>query len=147
MGDGNGKAVFTTPQGLNADPDEVPTPVEGEVLRLFTIRSDDQFNTTIYSLDDRFRRIEGNRRVLLMNAHDISRLGLQAGAVVTARTEWRQDDVRREVGGLTVVAYDLPPGSVAGYYPELNPLMPLNHHAKESHVPAAKSIPVRVQAG
>ncbi len=143
----SGKAVFTTPQGLNADPDEVPTPVEGEVLRLFTIRSDDQFNTTIYSLDDRFRRIEGNRRVLLMNAHDIGRLGLQAGAVVTARTEWRQDDVRREVGGLTVVAYDLPPGSVAGYYPELNPLMPLNHHAKESHVPAAKSIPVRVQAG
>ena len=143
----SGKAVFTTPPGLDADPDEVPTPVQGEVLRLFTIRSDDQFNTTIYSLDDRFRRIEGNRRVLLMNARDIDRLGLRTGQVVTARTEWRQDDVRREVGGLTVVAYDLPPGSVAGYYPELNPLMPLKHHARESHVPAAKSIPVRVHAG
>ncbi len=142
----SGKAVFTAPEGLLADPDEVPTPVDGEVLRLFTIRSDDQFNTTIYSLDDRFRRLEGNRRVLLMNPHDIGRLGLEAGSLARARTEWRQDDVRREVGGLTVVAYDLPAGSVAGYFPELNPLMPLGHHARESHVPAAKSIPIRVLA-
>ncbi|GKS97535.1 FdhF/YdeP family oxidoreductase [Acidovorax sp. SUPP2825] len=143
----SGRAAFVAPGGLQADPDQVPTPVDGEVLRLFTIRSDDQFNTTIYSLNDRFRRIEGTRQVLLMNAHDIERLGLQAGARVTARTQWRQDDVRREVSGLTVVAYDLPRGAVAGYYPELNPLMPLDHHARESHVPAAKSIPVRLFPG
>ena len=140
----SGKAVFVTPTASSADPDLVPTPIDGDVLRLFTIRSDDQFNTTVYGLDDRFRRIAGTRRVLLMNAIDIERLGRTAGDRVTAQTVWH-DDVRREVRDLEIVAYDVPRGAVAGYYPELNPLMPLAHHARDSHVPAGKSIPIRLR--
>ncbi len=97
----------------------------------------------IYSLDDRFRGIEGTRKVLLMNPADIARLGLEEGAEVTARTA-ANDGVEREVPGLSVRAHALPSGAVAGYYPELNPLVPLWHHAKESKVPAAKSVAVRI---
>ena len=75
----NGKANFIVPEGLAADPD---TPADGaDVLRLMTMRSDDQFNTTIYSLDDRFRGVYGTRRVLLMNRADMARLGMTEGAV------------------------------------------------------------------
>ncbi len=139
------KANFIAPDTLVSDPD-APSDGDGaghDVLRLMTLRSDDQFNTTIYSLDDRFRKIEGTRMVLLMHPDDIARLGLHDGAIVTARTA-TDDDVVREVGGLSVRPYALPPGAVGGYYPELNPLIPLWHHAKESQVPAAKSIPIRL---
>ncbi len=137
-----GKANFVVPDGLVADPD---TPETGpDVLRLMTLRSDDQFNTTVYSLDDRFRGVYGTRRVLLMNAADIARLGLHEGATVTATTAV-DDGERREVAGLRVTPYDIPPGCAAGYYPECNPLLPLAHHAKGSKVPAAKSIPVRLR--
>ncbi len=141
-----GKANFTVPDSLSADPD---VEVHGaNVLRLFTLRSNGQFNTTVYSYDDRFRGIHGTRRVVLMNRADIGRLGLSEGDEVTAvcAAPPRDGDgnVRREVHGLRVTAYDLPEGSCAGYYPECNPLVPLWHHAKESKVPAAKSIPVRL---
>ena len=137
----SGKAVFIEPKSLVADPDAPP--VGDDVLRLITIRSDDQFNTTVYSNDDRFRRIKGTRRVLLMHDADIARLGFRAGSVVTASTVWT-DGVAREVRALELVPYDIPRGSVAGYFPELNPLIPLAHHAIDSHVPAAKSIPIRL---
>lgn len=137
----SGKAHFIVPDGLDENPD---TPAQGpDVLRLMTVRSDDQFNTTIYSLDDRFRGIYGTRQVLLMNVADMARLGLAEGAMVTATTA--VDDGRhRTVAGLRVTPYDIPPGCVAGYYPECNPLVPLAHHALHSQVPAAKSIPVRL---
>ena len=137
----SGKAQFIVPDGLPTDPD---TPAVGaDVLRLMTMRSDDQFNTTIYSLDDRFRGIYGTRQVLLMNVDDIARLGLAEGSIVTATTA--VDDGRlRQVAGLRVTPYDIPPGCVAGYYPECNPLVPLAHHAEGSIVPASKSIPVRL---
>lgn len=139
----NGKANFMVPDTLVADPD---TPEQGDdVLRLMTMRSDDQFNTTIYSLDDRFRGIYGTRRVLLMNAADIARLGMAEGDVVTARTAV-DDGVLREVPGLRVTPFDIPPGCVAGYFPECNPLVPLAHHAEGSQVPASKSIPIRLLA-
>jgi formate dehydrogenase major subunit len=120
------------------------TPARGaDDLRLFTLRSDSQFNTTIYSHDDHFRGIRGSRMVLLMNERDIERRGLAAGADVVLET--RSTDTRtRRVAGLKIVAFDLPEGCVAGYYPECNPLLPLSHHAKQSKVPAAKSIPVRI---
>jgi molybdopterin-dependent oxidoreductase alpha subunit len=137
-----GKANFIVPDGLEVDPD---APVTGpEVLRLMTIRSDDQFNTTIYSLDDRFRGVHGTRLVLFMNRDDIARLGLSEGAIVKAMTAV-DDGELREVEGLRVTPYDIPPGCAAAYYPECNPLVPLAHHAEGSKVPASKSIPIRLQ--
>lgn len=138
----NGKANFKTPRGFDEDPDmHVADP---KVLRLMTLRSDDQFNTSVYTLDDRFRGIFGTRRVLLMNPADIVRLGFVVGEQVTASTV-ANDDVTRSVAGLRVTAYDIPPGCVAGYYPECNPLIPLWHHAEGSFVPAAKAIPIRLR--
>jgi molybdopterin-dependent oxidoreductase alpha subunit len=143
----NKKANFFAPDGLVADPD-APSDVDGpsrDVLRLMTLRSDDQFNTTVYKLGDRFRDVSGTRMVLLMNPSDIDRLGFAEGSTVTASTV-TTDGIVREVGGLVVKPYSIPLGAIGGYYPELNALIPLWHHAEESHVPAAKSIPVRLRA-
>ena len=130
-----------TPDSFEEDPDMPSMSPDG--LRLMTMRGDSQFNTTIYSLDDRFRGVFGTRHVLLMNKGDMARLGLKEGSFVTALSE-STDGVRRGVDGLRVQPYDIPAGCVAGYYPELNSLIPLSHHAKESKVPAAKSIAVRL---
>jgi len=138
----NGKANFTVPDSLAVDPD---MPDHPDTLRLFTVRSDGQFNTTIYSLDDRFRGVEGDRKVLLMSRADMDARGLRDGERVTASTA-TNDGVERKVDGLRVMEYPVPAGCVAGYYPECNPLLPLWHHAKESFVPAAKSIAIRIQA-
>ncbi|MET0319951.1 MAG: FdhF/YdeP family oxidoreductase [Duganella sp.] len=135
----NGRANFIVPQTLVVDPDQ-PAP-GGNVLRLFTVRSDSQFNTTVYNLDDRFRGVYGGRKVLLMNALDIERLGFAEGDQVDAHGV-AADGLARAVHGLKLVGYDVPPGCIAGYYPECNPLLPLEHHAVESMVPAAKSIAV-----
>jgi molybdopterin-dependent oxidoreductase alpha subunit len=137
----DGKAHFLVPRGFDEDPDMATR--GPDVLRLMTLRSDDQFNTTIYSLDDRFRGVYGTRKVLLMNPADIQRLGFQAGDQVVAATV-ANDNVTRMVADLRVTPYDIPAGCVAGYYPELNPLIPLWHHAEGSQVPAAKSIPIRL---
>jgi anaerobic selenocysteine-containing dehydrogenase len=118
---------------------------EPGALRLMTLRSDSQFNTTIYSLDDRFRGIKGTRMVILMNRADMALHSLQEHDKVTLQTIV-DDGIDRRVDGLRIVPYDIPRGCIAGYYPECNPLLPLWHYAKESKVPAAKSIPVRVVA-
>ena len=141
----SGKAEFTTPQELAGTPGANGARMTGgaDVLRLFTIRSDGQFNTTIYSYDDRFRGVQGSRMVLFMAPADIEARGLVQGDVVTLHTA-TDDGVERRVDGLAIVPYDVPAGCIAGYYPECNPLIPLWHHAKESKVPAAKSIDVRL---
>ena len=113
-------------------------------MQLITLRSNGQFNTTIYSYDDRLRGIYGSRYVVLMHRNDIDRLGLQEGKMV-ALTTAVDDGVERRVEGFRIVAYDIPEGCIAGYYPECNPLLPLWHHAEKSKTPAAKSIPVRVE--
>jgi len=132
------RAEFTVPDELPGDPD---MDANAGTLRLFTIRSDGQFNTTIYHNDDRFRGVFGSRMVLFMSAADMARRGLRQGDLVALHTP-SDDGVARRVGGLAVVPYDVPEGCIAGYYPELNPLIPLWHHAKESKVPAAKAIDV-----
>lgn len=135
------KAEFKAPPGLEPDPD---MPLGGhDVLRLMTLRSNGQFNTTIYKEDDRFRDVTGTRMVLFMNADDIARLGLADGASVALDTVSTDGHARR-VEGLTVKRYDMPAGNVGGYYPELNVLLPLSHHDSQAHTPAAKSIPVRI---
>ena len=137
----NGRANFITPEELDEDPD---MPGCGpDTLRMITLRSNDQFNTTVYGYDDRFRGIKGTRDVLLMNRSDIDRLGLTNGARVKVRTISR-DNVLRELAGLTIVRYDIPAGCVGAYYPEANVLLPVWHHAVGSKTPAAKSIPVSV---
>ena len=137
----NGRANFVTPASLIEDPDAPEQ--ESDVLRLMTMRSDDQFNTTIYTLNDRFRGVKGSRRVLFLNQKDMERLGIREGQQVTAVTVVK-DGIERSVAGLSVTSYGIPQGCAAGYYPECNPLIPLWHHAKDSFVPAAKSIPIRL---
>ncbi|MDO9429094.1 MAG: FdhF/YdeP family oxidoreductase [Methylobacterium sp.] len=136
-----GRANFTVPEGLNEDPD---MPARGpDILDLITLRSNDQFNTTIYGYDDRFRGVKGTRTILFMNAADMARIGVRDGETVDLSTP-SDDGIDRSVKGLRVIQYDIPPGNCGGYYPELNPLIPLWHHDEQSKTPAAKAIPVRV---
>ena len=138
-----GKANFITPKSLAED---IDTPEDQrDIVQLITLRSNGQFNTTVYNYDDRFRGIYGSRHVVLMNQNDIDRLGFKEGNLVALKTAV-DDGVERKVEGLRVVAYDIPEGCIAGYYPECNPLLPLWHYAEGSKTPAAKSIPVRVEA-
>jgi len=137
-----GKANFITPVGLATDIDR-PDP-KREILQLITLRSNDQFNTTIYGYNDRFRGIQGTRMVVLMNRDDMARLGLEEGDNVRLVTD-AGDDKYRSVSGFRVTPYNIPEGCCGGYYPECNPLVPLWHHAERSKVPAAKSVPVRIE--
>ena len=137
----SGKAEFTTPQMLNATGfGDAP----GR-YRLITLRSNDQFNTTIYGFSDRLRGIEGTRTVVLINPQDMERAGLVPGQSVSLASD-AEDGVERLVSGLTVMPFDLPDGCIGGYYPELNPLMPLSRHDVHSKTPAAKAVPVRIRA-
>nr|WP_294851112.1 FdhF/YdeP family oxidoreductase [uncultured Sphingomonas sp.] len=135
----NGKANFLPFPGL-----EVNEPVaDAAMLRLATVRSHDQFNTTIYSYNDRYRGIKGSRMVIFMNVDDMSDRGLKEEDTISLQTI-STDGVERRVDGLTVINYPMPRGAIAGYYPELNPLLPLYYHDAISGTPAAKSIPVKV---
>jgi len=138
----NGRANIVTPKGLDEDLD-MPG-VGHDVLRLMTLRSNDQFNTTVYGYSDRFRGIEGTRMVVLMHRDDIDRLGLKEGEQVGMETE-SKDNIKRAMSGFRVTPYDIPVGCVGAYYPEANVLMPVWHYAEGSKVPAAKSIPVRIR--
>jgi formate dehydrogenase major subunit len=137
----NGKANFLPFPGLHANK---PVADPG-MLRLATVRSHDQFNTTIYSYNDRYRGVYNDRMVLFMNAEDRAARGLPRGCRVSLEAI-TDDGVLRRVDGLTVLDYPMSRGAVAGYYPELNPLLPLEYHDEISGTPAAKSIPVRIVA-
>jgi len=137
----NGKANFLLLEGL-----EVNDPIDDpSMLRLATVRSHDQFNTSIYSYNDRYRGVYNDRMVLFMNEEDRRARGLAQEARVALET-FSDDGHHRRVEGLTVLDYPMPRGAVAGYYPELNPLLPLGYYDRISGTPAAKSIPVRVVA-
>ena len=111
------------------------------VFTLFTTRSHDQYNTTIYGHDDRYRGVFGQRRVVFINAADIQHLGLRDGDWVDLHTAW-SDGVERRADRFKLVAYDIPRGNLAAYYPETNPLVPLSSTAIEAGTPTSKSIPV-----
>ena len=113
-------------------------------LLLQTLRSHDQFNTTIYGLSDRYRGIEGGRRVVFVHKEDISALGFDPGDLVDLVTHWPGDDLVRVAPSFRIVEYDTPRGSAAAYYPETNPLVPLDHTALGSNQPASKSVVVRL---
>ncbi|HEU0016600.1 MAG TPA: FdhF/YdeP family oxidoreductase [Longimicrobium sp.] len=112
-------------------------------LRLFTIRSHDQYNTTIYGLDDRYRGIKQARRVVLMHADDLAERGLRPGDWVDVRS--RAADGRERVAPrFRAVAYDVPRGCCAAYFPEANVLVPIGSTAKGSNTPSSKMVPVTV---
>jgi molybdopterin-dependent oxidoreductase alpha subunit len=137
-----GRANFKLPHALSASFDD---DANADVLRLVTLRSNDQFNTTVYGFDDRLRGIHGSRMILMINREDRVRLGIGEGGDARLTTV-AGDGIVRTLGGLQTIDYDLPAGTCAGYYPELNGLIPLFHHDQESKTPAAKSVPVRVTA-
>lgn len=141
----SGKAQFMTPRKLDEDDDVATDPNRRDVLQLMTLRSNDQFNTTVYGYDDRFRGVKGTRSVIFLNRDDITRLGFAAGDWVKIRTAI-EPEVLREVGPMQIVPYDIPASCAAAYYPECNALVPLWHHAEKSKVPAAKSVPVTLHA-
>jgi len=137
----SGKATFTTPKQMTA----VGFSEAPGRYRLITMRSNDQFNTTIYGYSDRMRGIEGTRDVLLINPDEMKRANLHEGQAVSLVGD-AEDGVERTVSGLKVVPFSLPDGCLGAYYPEMNPLMPLSHHDGPSKTPAAKSVPVRIRA-
>ncbi len=136
-----GKANFIAPKSLAGNVDTPPS--QTDVFQLTTIRSQGQFNTTVYSDRDRFRGVSGTRMVVFMNPSDIARAGLAEGDTIGLSTAL-EDDTRRHVDGFIVRPYNVPEGCLAGYYPECNPLVPLSHHAQGSLVPAVKGLPVRI---
>ncbi|HEY9104445.1 FdhF/YdeP family oxidoreductase [Chitinimonas sp.] len=113
---------------------------EQPVFNLMTIRSHDQYNTTIYGLDDRYRGVFGHRRVCFINKADLARLGMQAGQWVDMTSVWH--DGEREAKRFLLVEYDIPEGCLASYYPETNGLVPLSSMADRARTPASKSVPV-----
>lgn len=111
---------------------------------LQTLRSHDQYNTTIYGLDDRYRGVYGQREVLFINPEDLQMLGFEDGQSVDIETLWT-DGITRRVSGFRLVSYEIPRGNLAAYYPETNPLVPLNSFGDDSGTPTSKSIPVKLQ--
>jgi molybdopterin-dependent oxidoreductase alpha subunit len=135
----SGKAEFILFTGLTEDSEIAAA----DVLKLTTIRSHDQYNTTIYGLDDRYRGVFGRRDVLFVNEADLVVRKLEHGDVVDVETALASDIPLRLVG-LTAVVYDIAPGSVATYYPEANAIVPLSYRDTQSGTPSYKSVPVRI---
>jgi molybdopterin-dependent oxidoreductase alpha subunit len=113
-------------------------------LRLFTIRSHDQYNTTVYGMDDRYRGIRGSRRVVLMNPRDMAERGIAHEAEVDLRS-YGPDEHERLAPRFRAIAYDVPRGSCAAYFPEANVLVPIGSTARGSGTPSSKMVPVIVQ--
>ncbi len=136
-----GKANFTV------NPLEVLEVPPGRLL-LQTIRSHDQFNTTIYGLDDRYRGVRGGRRVIFVHPDDLMELDLSDGATVDLVGEWRRNDgvvEERRAPAFRVVSYPTARGCAAAYFPETNVLVPLGSTAETSNTPTSKSIVVRLE--
>jgi len=129
-----GKAMFTTcdiPKLELADDEYL----------MMTIRSHDQFNTTIYGLDDRYRGIINGRRIILMNKNDIRNAGLKHGETVHLGTYY---DKERIVENFKIVEYDIKERCTATYFPEANPIIPFNQTARKSNTPVSKSIKIKI---
>src|SRR5450830_762348 len=137
-----GKANFV----VNAIPLDTPIhrarKMYGEkLMTLMTTRSHDQYNTTIYGMDDRYRGVFGQRRVIFINKQDLDVLGLKDGEGVDVVSVW-DDGIERRADGFLLVEYDIPRGCIGSYYPETNPLVPLESFADKARTPTSKSIPV-----
>ena len=114
----------------------------GEFL-MMTMRSHDQFNTTIYGLDDRYRGIHNGRRVVFLNAEDVQAQGLNDGQLVDLVSHFEGEE--RVARRFRIVPYSIPRGCAATYFPETNVLVPVRHFADKSHTPASKSVVISVR--
>jgi anaerobic selenocysteine-containing dehydrogenase len=112
-------------------------------LLMMTVRSHDQYNTTVYGPDDRYRGVRGGRRVVLMNAEDVRERGLREGDVVDITSHF--GDGERRATRFVVIPYAIPRGCCATYFPEANVLVPLGAVARKSGTPASKSVVVTVK--
>jgi anaerobic selenocysteine-containing dehydrogenase len=130
---GSGRAHFTL-----HDPPAHALPA-GQ-LWMMTLRSHDQYNTTVYGNDDRYRGVRGDRRVVFLHADELAARGFAEGERVRIRSHWRGET--RELAGFAVRAYDLPRGCAATYFPEANPLVPVDAVAARSGTPAYKSVAI-----
>ncbi|MDR6291612.1 molybdopterin-dependent oxidoreductase alpha subunit [Inquilinus ginsengisoli] len=137
----SGKANFLVCAGVEED----PRASGAGALRLTTIRSHDQYNTTIYGLNDRYRGITGRRDVIFLNQQDLAALGLSHGDRIDIETVAEGEDRPRVLHGMTAVAHDIAAGSAAAYYPEANGLVALGQYDERSGTPAYKSIPVTIR--
>jgi anaerobic selenocysteine-containing dehydrogenase len=140
----SGKANFLVVSGLSED----PAVTRDDVLTLTTVRSHDQYNTTIYGLDDRYRGITGRRDVVFVNEKDLMDRGLRHGDSIELEAVFNdgRPEPRRVYGGLTAVAHNIAAGSIAAYYPEANVLASLADFDLRSGTPSYKSIPVLLRA-
>jgi molybdopterin-dependent oxidoreductase alpha subunit len=136
---GDGKAHFTVTTVTT-----VPSvdPADGQLV-LQTLRSHDQYNTTIYGHHDRYRGISGDRHIIMVNPDDIAELGYRDGDRVDIVSLLAGPE--RRAPGYRIVAYPTPPGCAAAYYPETNVLIALDHHGRDAQTPAAKAIPIRLE--
>ena len=132
----NGKANFTVNQLPEIELEE------GELI-MMTIRSHDQFNTTIYGLDDRYRGIYNERRIVMMHPEDMKERELRSRDVVDISSEY--DGVKRWARKFIVLPFDIPKGCVATYFPEANALIPFNQYAHKSKTPISKSVRIRIE--
>ncbi|WP_160285619.1 FdhF/YdeP family oxidoreductase [Pseudomonas knackmussii] len=155
LGNSAGERRWTTATGkanfaasvLPADllPEQVRQTGEKPDLILQTLRSHDQYNTTVYGLDDRYRGVRGQREVVFANEADIRRLGFEPGQKIDMVSLW-SDGVERRVSNFALLAFDVPEGQAAAYYPETNPLVPLDSHGEGSYTPTSKFVAVRLEA-
>jgi molybdopterin-dependent oxidoreductase alpha subunit len=155
LGSSAGERRWNTPSGranfrANVLPDDLVherTRATGVLpdLIMQSMRSHDQYNTTIYGLDDRYRGVKGQRDVLFVNEADIIRLGFKPGQKADIVSIW-DDGRKRRVKGFTLLAFDIPAGQAAAYYPEVNPLVPLESTGDGSQTPTSKFIAIRLEA-
>ena len=138
---------FTTPSGnAHFTVHELPDlSLKPEELVMITVRSHDQYNTTVYGLDDRYRGVLGERRVIFMHPEDMADRGIASRSRVDIQSHFRGE--RREVHAFLAVPHDLPRGTVATYFPEANPLVPLESYAHRSYTPTSKYVVVTVTRG
>ncbi|WP_180899146.1 FdhF/YdeP family oxidoreductase [Martelella soudanensis] len=136
----SGKANFLPSPGLDEDP-RLKNP---DTLVLASMRSHDQYNTTVYGLDDRYRGVFGRRDVIFISPADLAARGLQDGDRIDVHGVAPDGGQRRALRGYTAVAYDLPQGSAGGYYPEVNAIVALDHYDHRSGTPAYKGVPVTI---
>ncbi len=133
----DGRAHFTV-----NPPSTVQVP-PGHLL-LQTVRSHDQFNTTVYGLDDRYRGVKGGRHVVFVGTDDLRDLGLRDGDIVDV-VSVADDGAQRRAKGFRVVDYPIARGCAAAYFPEVNVLVPLDAVAETSNTPASKSVLIRLE--
>jgi molybdopterin-dependent oxidoreductase alpha subunit len=135
----SGKAQFLVFPGVYEDDSDQ------HALTLTTLRSHDQYNTTIYGMNDRYRGITGRRDIVFVNAEDLASRGLAHGDVIDVVLD-APSGLARAMRGFTAVEYEIPKGSIAAYYPEANVLVALEEHDARSGTPAYKSVPVKICA-